>query len=156
MFSHKKYCTRTESTKKKTQGFPSHFLVNLNTVQCLLCSLLFSPKSVKKLSCSQLDNHGGSSANGRRPLAQKNLKWKSVSATFISGQRINDTRLLPIFKGTITEKVPRARSVVRPVSSVGWPASCSLLSLEDIGQHGAGGGQLTHLAQELGLGVLAH
>lgn len=43
-----------------------------------------------------------------------------------------------------------------PVSSVRWPALRSLLSLEDVGQHGAGGGQLTHLAQELGLGVLAH
>lgn len=32
----------------------------------------------------------------------------------------------------------------------------SLLPLEDVGQHGAGRGQLTHLAQELGLGVLAH
>lgn len=32
----------------------------------------------------------------------------------------------------------------------------SLLPLEDVGQHGAGCGQLTHLAQELGLGILAH
>ena len=29
----------------------------------------------------------------------------------------------------------------------------SLLSLENVGQHGAGRGQLTHLTQELGLGV---
>lgn len=32
----------------------------------------------------------------------------------------------------------------------------SLLSLEDVGQHGARGGQLTHLTQELGLGVFTH
>lgn len=38
------------------------------------------------------------------------------------------------------------------------PPRCvsSLLPLEDVGQHGPGRGQLTHLAQELGLGVLAH
>lgn len=29
----------------------------------------------------------------------------------------------------------------------------SLLSLENVGQHGTGRGQLTHLTQELGLGV---
>ena len=35
-------------------------------------------------------------------------------------------------------------------------SQCSLLSLEDVGQHGPGGGQLAHLAQELGLGILTH
>lgn len=32
----------------------------------------------------------------------------------------------------------------------------SLLSLEDVCQHGARGGELTHLAQELGLGIFTH
>lgn len=36
------------------------------------------------------------------------------------------------------------------------PRVTSLLSLEDVGQHGTRSRELTHLAQELGLGVLAH
>lgn len=32
----------------------------------------------------------------------------------------------------------------------------SLLPLEDVGQHRARSGQLAHLAQELGLGILTH
>ena len=38
----------------------------------------------------------------------------------------------------------------------GVHSSRSLLPLEDVGEHGPGRGQLTHLAQELGLGVFPH
>lgn len=47
----------------------------------------------------------------------------------------------------------RDLSVIRVADQT---ALWSLLPLEDVGQHGARCGQLTHLAQELGLGILTH
>lgn len=69
---------------------------------------------------------------------------------------------------TATPSVPRKTRSVRnwvqptdgsplyPRRQRARPPPPSLLPLEDVGQHGARRGQLTHLAQELGLGILAH
>lgn len=51
--------------------------------------------------------------------------------------------------------LPKTAGDRQLVAAVDRSVLRSLLSLEDVGQHGARGGQLTHLAQELGLGILA-
>lgn len=52
--------------------------------------------------------------------------------------------------------LPKTAGVRQLVAMADQSVLWSLLPLEDIGQHGTRGGQLTHLTQELGLGILTN
>lgn len=54
------------------------------------------------------------------------------------------------------EMLPKTTGVCQLVAMADRYVLRLLLSLEDVGQHGARGGQLTHLTQELRLGILPH